>query len=131
VNQTKFFRTETTEQFDGVNMTAYIQRDSLPIGRQAADGSIRPDYTSIKYITEVWPVINGTVGGVVNIYIGTRRHKGDTVSWKGPYPFTIGSDRKVNVRASGAIIDIKFESDTNIEWSMPSFAINVHVGGVR
>jgi len=127
----KLYRADTTEQFDGVNMISYVQRNSLPIGRQYKDGTIKPDYETFKHITEVWPVINGTTGGVVNIYIGQRKDRGDTVSWKGPYPFVINQDRKVDVRVAAPIIDIKFESTDDIEWDITSYKLVYSMDGVR
>lgn len=132
VNQTKFFKADSTQQFDGSNMTAYAHREALPIAGVSDDRRMRKiDIEALKYITEVWPIIKGTIGGIVNIYIGTRDNLDDTLSWNGPFPYTIGTTRKIDCRVMGKIIDIKFESTSNIEWQLYSYGLEVRVGGVR
>jgi hypothetical protein len=124
-NGTKLYQDDDTETANGSNFTAFAQRDTLPLG---ADGA---DFSNIKYITEIIPRIIGTLGCVVNIYLGTRDSIDDTVKWHGPYPFTIGTDLKKNCRVSGRIIDIKFESVGNMTWKMPSYQLRYRVGGRR
>jgi len=115
-----FYRANSTEQFNGSPMTAYVERKALPLGRQdIRTGAIRPDVSKQKYITELWPVIEG------------RDHIGDTVSWSGPYNYTIGTTRKINTRVVGPVIDIKFQSNTNITWKLISFGVNVRLGSYR
>lgn len=131
-NRTLFYKADDTEQFNGTSFTAYVERSGLPLGRVDDRGQMRKvDLTSIKYITEIWPVIEGTIGGAVDIYIGVRDYPGDTVSWKGPYTYTIGSNEKLNVRAAGRIVDIKFTSNTNITWKLSSYALNYQIRGER
>lgn len=126
-----FYRGNSSEQFAGTNMAAYVQRLALPIGRQDLRGEIRPNLTAQKYITEIWPVIEGTTGGIVEIYLGSRDHVGDAVSWSGPYEYIIGTTRKINVRLVGPIIDIRFNSNGNITWKVVSYGLEVRLGGKR
>lgn len=130
-SRNRFYRGNTSEQWHGANNPVYVERSALPIGRQDANGIIRPDLSSVKYITEVWPVIEGTPGGVVDVYIGTRDTLESTISWKGPYRYTIGTTRKLDVRVAGKIIDVRFYSNTNITWKLLSYGLNVNIGGAR
>ena len=130
-NHSKFLKADTTNQFDGSNMTAYVERNFLPLGRMDQNGNIKTDHAVMKFIREIEPVINGTVGGVVNIYLGVQDHIGDAVSWKGPYPYTIGTTRKINTRVTGRIISIKFESKTDLEWRMEQYSVEYELGGSR
>lgn len=128
---TKLFRFDKTEQHEGSNFTSFIERDYLPLGRVYKDGQTRTDTSSFKFVRQVLPRIEGTAGGVINIYIGQRNHIDDTIKWDGPHAFTIGVDRKVDVRASGRLISIKFESTTNITWRLTGYTIDYKLGGIR
>jgi len=120
-------RADSTQQFNGVNMTAYVQRDQLPLGRYPN----KPEPHIMKYITSIEPIIEGTTGGVVDIYFYVQDKRNGTVSTKGPYKYTIGTSRKLNVRVSGRDIGVKFQSDSNIAWQLHSYALDVQFGGRR
>jgi len=119
-----------TDQFDGANMTAYVQRSALPLGRETQTGK-KFDPHRIKFISEIWPVIEGTTGGIVNVYVGARDTPDATVSWSGPYQHTIGSTTKLPMRVSGRLIDIKFESTTDIDWELVKYSVVYELGGER
>lgn len=122
----KFLLVDSTEQFDGTNMTCYAERRALPLG---VHGGF--DHRRMKFIRQVTPVITGTAGGVVNIYLGVRDTVDGTRTWKGPFPYTIGTSRKVDCRVSGRVIDIKFESTTNITWELHSYGIDYRLADAR
>ena len=122
---------EETEQANGNNLTSYVERQALPLGRQAGDGSIKFDYTTYKFIRNIYPNIDGTDGGVVNIYLGTQDTLDGKTTWNGPYEYTIGSSYKIDCRVSGRIISIKYESTTNITWSLNSYAVDFELEGER
>lgn len=117
---------DDTEQFAGVNMTAYAERRALPLGALGVF-----DHRRMKFIREITPVITGTAGGVVNVYLGVRDSVDGTRVWNGPFPYTIGTSRKVNCRVSGRVIDIKFESTTNITWELHSYGIDYRLADAR
>jgi hypothetical protein len=124
-NLIKFYRGDTSTQFHGNNITATIERNALPIG------SPKPDFTRIKYVNEIWPVIHGTAGGVVNIYLGLRDSLDDPTSWKGPFAYTIGTTVKIDVAYSARIFDIRFTSTTNIDWTLERYGLKVRIAGLR
>ena len=122
----KFFLMDDTEQANGTNMTCYVERRCLPLG---ADGSF--DFRRKVFIREITPEITGTAGGVVNVYLSTRDSINGTATVHGPYPYTIGTSRKLNCRVSGRVIDIKFESTTNITWDLVSYGVNYRLADSR
>ena len=89
-----------------------------------ADGSIKPDLKTMKYVRRILPRISGTNGGKVDIYVGGQTHLGDAISWKGPFQFTIGSDYKIDCRVTDRLISIRFETTANINWSMSGFDVD-------
>lgn len=128
---TKLFRFDKTETQDGNTFTSFIERDYLPLGRQYQDGNTRVDTSTFKFIRQVLPRIDGSYGGVINIYIGSRNHINDNIKWDGPHAFRIGIDRKVDIRKSGRLMSIKFESTTEITWRLTGYSIDYDIGGIR
>lgn len=128
-NDTKLYLAEDTETENGEKMASFVQRDTLPLDSDDMDFGV--DFTTIKYITEIIPRVIGTTGQTLKIYIGTRKTRDDTVNWHGPYLYVIGTTLKVNVRVSGRIIDIRFESTENMTWRVPSYQLKYRIGGRR
>lgn len=123
----KLFRTEQTEQFDGSNFDAYVERTAVPLGatRKQAYDPMR-----FKFVREIWPIIEGTSGGVITIKVGYRNSQDDSVTWT-DYTFTIGTDEHIKTRVAGRIIDIRFSSDSNITWSLIRYSVVYEMGGER
>lgn len=131
-DKTKFYRADTSQQFNGSNFTSYVERSAVPLGRMDANGQVRKiDLMRMKFITAIIPIIEGTIGGIVKVYIGTRDYLGDTVSWNGPFNYTIGSSDWLKVRVSGRIIDLRILSDSNITWKMPTYGVEYEFDGER
>lgn len=129
VDDNAFYRADQTNQFNGANVSAYLQRDRLPLGMQTNKGLTYAPHR-IKEIQEVWPIIDGDAGGEITISIGSRFNENDAVSWT-ERVFTIGTDEFVSFRVSGRIIDIKFESNSDISWRLTSYRIVYGIGGYR
>jgi hypothetical protein len=53
----------------------------------------------------------------------------DTISWGTAKTFTIGTSEAIDVHVSGRMHAIKFESDTDIEWNLSGYDVEVrHIG---
>lgn len=123
---TKLYRADRSASFDGMKFTASVTKEALPLG------SDKPwDQNKIKMVQEVIPDINGTEGGVVNMELGKRDSLSDSTEWTGPFPYTIGTTRKLNTRVSARVIDIRFYSDTAIDWELTGFRVEYRLSGQR
>lgn len=122
----KVFLMDDTNAFAGTSMTSYVERRALPLGEGG-----QFDQRRMKFVREITPQITGTAGGVVNIYVGHRDTIDGTRTWEGPFPYTIGTTRKVDCRVSGRVIDIKFESTTDIEWLLTEYGVNYRLADAR
>jgi len=127
----KLLLTDSDNTFNGTNMTSYVQRSGLPLGRQGSDGKIHVDLSKIKFVKAIYPQIKAANGTVISIYIGTQMEIGDTISWSPAYSFTMGTDRKVDVRATARIISIKFETAGDVWWEMDTFGVEFDYRGKR
>jgi len=116
---TKLLKGDSTDQFDGVNMTSRIERLYIPIGT--------PD--DIVRIKRIYPHMIGS--GTVNFYVGTHMRASDPVTYKSPVFFTPGTDRKVDVNTTGAYLAIKIESNSNIAWSISGFDVEYELTAKR
>lgn len=121
---TKFMQGDQTQQFNGVSMTSYVERQGIgyPI---KSDGP--PDYTNFKQIIDIYPHITGTDGGVVNVYLAPLQRINDTPSYGVARPFTIGSSFNVDFSdlPSAPLHSIKFESTADIQWKLDGYDITL------
>lgn len=121
----KLYQADDTNRFDGVNLTAYLERTGLhtfALGNQALGGMDR-----IKHVTEVWPRFEGT--GSVNVYVGAQMQSGDAINWSPAQSFAIGAQRKIDVRITGRLIAVRFESTTDSSWRLTGYDLRVELGG--
>jgi hypothetical protein len=127
----KILLADSTEQFSGVDMTAYLERSALPLGRQMQDGTARVDLGRIKQVTRIIPRIRATAGATMQIMVGTQDHPNGAISWRHTGTFTPETDWKHDCRVSGRLIAVRFTSTTNISWSMEGFSLEWSLRGDR
>jgi hypothetical protein len=120
------FKANIGDSFDGVAQVVSLERSgiSVPLKQQ-----VLPDFTAMKFMRELWPRIEGTLGGVVNVSIGTQMAINGDVTWKPAQPYIIGTTRKINTTASGRSFAIKFESDTVLNWKLMGYEMDIEFSG--
>ncbi|MBM3273068.1 hypothetical protein FJY94_07490 [Candidatus Kaiserbacteria bacterium] len=111
---------EQTNQVVGASMTAYVERTGLGIPFKV---SAPPDFTSMKFFSELWPRIEGTAGGVVQITVGVQDSVDGAVSWRAPQSYVIGTTEKVEADIAGRLLAVRFESTTDVEWRLHGYDI--------
>lgn len=112
---TKFYLADDTDQSDGNNITAYVQKTSMDFGE--------PD--RVKYIKRLWPRMKTT--GAIDVSIGTQMGYLDPIQWT-DYTLNIG-DSKVDCGVTGRLVSIRFKSSSNISWSLSDFDIEYDMKG--
>lgn len=122
----KLYLPDTTNQFAGVNMTSYVERTGLgfPLKQNAP-----PDFTSMKQFNGIWPQITGTLGGVVQVTIGCQDRVDGPVTWSTPRPFVIGTSVFIDKIITARLFALRFESDSNIEWKLNGYDVDVEPAG--
>jgi len=127
---TKLYNPDSTQQFDGVDMTATLTKTGIgfPVKIDSP-----PDYTNEKLVLGIWPHLSGTIGGVVNVYLGTQQKLGDgNITWSNAFPFIIGSTEYcdfVGEVPAAKIHALKFESTSNIQWKLSGYDVDVVLAG--
>lgn len=123
----KIYLFDDTTQFDGVNMTSFIERTGL--GFPIVDSNGPPDFEHQKVLTNVWPRITGTLGGVVNVYVGSQNAIGVAPTYQGPFPFTIGTTNKIDVVADAKLHALKFQSVGDLSWKLHGYEVDAVPSG--
>lgn len=125
-NVTKLYRPDTTRQFAGVNMTAFVERINLgyPLKQDAP-----PDFGTRKQWNGCWPRITGTQGGIVNVYIGTQEKVDGPIAWDPARPYTIGSSSFIDFVRVARLFALRFESTTDIDWRLRGYDVDIVEAG--
>lgn len=119
---------DTTQQFDGVNMTSYVEKRNIGFPLKADV----PDYTTEKLVRGIYPRISGTAGGVVNVYLGSQQRIDQEPTWSTAFPFVIGSTEYcdfVGGCEAAKLHSLKFESTGDVAWQLLGYDADVVPAG--
>ncbi len=116
------YQANTGDTYNGTPMNAYATRTAIPVSR---------DLMRMHRIHRLMPRVIGTAGDRLDFYVGVRATQSATVAWSGPYPFTIGSDYKIDVRVTGRLLDLRVESSGTSSWRLHGLAIEADPDGYR
>jgi hypothetical protein len=124
----KFLYLDDTEQFDGVNMTAYIERTGLAIVGQDRQGNPKVDIEVNKLCPRIWPKMRG---GPVNIRVGKQEEIDGAITWSGPKAFDPATEKFLDVDppVSGPLLAVRFESATNVSWELDGYDMEIELLG--
>ena len=125
-SDTKLFRDRSGNREDASNMSSYVERTGLSMDEQG-----RPDTSTVKHITSIWPKMSTSSTNTVNVYLGTQMSTQDGVTWGDPVSFSPNTQSKVSVRGTGKLYAVKFESTTDMEWELDGYSVEVKNAGNR
>lgn len=117
---------DSSNQFAGVNMNAYVERQGITIVGRDRQGAPKIDQDSIKYIRRVLPRITGSP---VNIYVGEQNIKNGAITWSAPRAFDPATMNEALFDSVSRFPAIKFESLTNVDWSLEGYALDMELVG--
>jgi len=117
---TKLYKMDDTNQDDGISITATLERTELPIGNSFDD---------IVHVKRIYPKLTGS--GAVTVYVGGQNIIGESVTYDAGQTFTIGTDYKLDVRATWRLPAVKFESTGDVSWKFHGFDLDVDMAGHR
>jgi len=107
------------DDFDGITPTAILQRIGLDMGVP----------TNFKYVTRIWPKLEGVNGAVVRTRIGGQENVNSPVIWEPYQDYVIGTTDALDFDASGRFISVEFRSETDATWRSPAFDLEVNLQG--
>lgn len=116
------FQADTTNQFNSVDTSVVLERQGLALPL-TPEGP--PDMNYVKQVVRVFPRITGTVGGVVQVYVGASMIPGVAPTYLPPVPFIIGTTNHIDALVSGRLLAIKFSSSTTLDWKLSGYEFDV------
>lgn len=123
------FRADMGEDFAGSQILTILERVGWAIESTDRNGVIVSNPSRIKLLREIWPIIRGTVGDVVDIYAGYQFTPEDEVIWQGPFPFEIGVDKSVQPLVEGPYLAIRFQSLGISPWALLGVELDIDPTG--
>lgn len=121
----KFYLPDSTHQFSGQDVNVFLER--LGLGFPTKSGN-PPNYDRRKQVLGMWPKISGTVGGRINVTLGTQEAIDGPVSWSQPQTLTIGADNgylDFSDTEASRIHALRFQSNENIAWRLDGYDLDV------
>lgn len=125
---TDIFKGDDTTQFNGVDYNAYIERTGLGIPLRANQP---PDQSQMKFMTRLWPRLEGSGGSVVNIYVAGQDDPTQPAVYGTPIPFIIGTDRFIDCRVMGRTFAIKYEANSASSVRLHGYDLEIRKAGLH
>jgi len=112
--------------FAGASYSAFVERVGIgiPLTREGP-----PDLVTVKQVSGIYPRIEGTLGGVVKVEIGTQFDKNQAINWEPAADFVIGTTEFIPVIATGRLHSLRFSSTTSIDWRMEGYDLDIRPRG--
>lgn len=112
-----------------VTYSTKLERQGLALVGQARDGSPRVDPNATKLITEVYPVVSSSSPVLINVYVGAQDFSAAPIQWEGPFVYDPQTMEKIDCWVEGRYIAVRFESTTEVEWTMEKYGLKVDLVG--
>lgn len=125
----KLLAADLTNQVEGVNFDAFVERVGLAVIGQDREGAPKFDLEVRKLCTGIWPRLDAPHGARIDVFLGTQERVNDAVLWHGPYPFIAGVDERVTPLAAGRLLGVKFVMSENHFCRLHGFDIDIELLG--
>jgi len=122
----RLFKDNDGNTEDGTSMRSYIERTGISLTQ---DGT--PDQSQVKYIRAVWPKMEVSGTGKVDIWVAKQMFPEEAVTWAGPYEFNPNDQSKVSCTVSGRYYGIRVESSNNVDWTLNGVGFEIEDAGYR
>lgn len=125
----KLYVPDASLTFDGEQMTSFVEREGIGFPLKSGEP---PDFTRMKQVLGIFPLITGTMDGEINISLGTQDKIGQPIVWQQTRVFKIGTTTMcdfADVPAS-RLHALRFESNTELSWKLAAYDAEVIDRGV-
>lgn len=103
--------------YAGSTINAYLERAGIHCGA--------PE--TVKLATAVYPRVTAINGTQIYVRIGSQMSLQDSITWGTEQLFTVGTDIKADVMASGRYFTVRFRSATARQWSLDGYQIEYDI----
>ncbi len=124
-----FFQADNGQKFDEESLRVVLSRSGLTIMGRDRFGNWKSDPSTMKIVQNIWPIIRGTPGDIIQIYVGAQDSTDEPIRWEGPYNYIIGSTVFLDYTVTGRFLAVRFESQDMDPWELLSYDLDIeHVG---
>ena len=116
-----------TEQFDGVNISCRLERTGLGIVGRDRQGGWQLNLDTTKLVRRVH--LKLASNGPVDVYVGAQQRIDGPIAWTGPFSFDPVTQSHFDCRVNTKFFNIKFESESNITWTLYGYTLDLEVIG--
>lgn len=124
---TKLFRLDSTELFDGALITSYLERTGLAVTGRDRQGQPKADFKSRKLCKRIWPKIEGHAP--ISIQIGAQEDVNDNVLWQPAQIFQPETMKFLDFTANGRFIAVRMEAISSEPWQLEGYDLEIDVLG--
>lgn len=121
----KLFFLDNTNDFDGAEMKAFVERTGLAIYGKDREGNWKADATKMKLIRGLRPKIEG---GPIKVQIGVQQTVNGPIAWT-PLQQFADSDFKLDFLLSGRLVAVRFESVDSKFWHLNGYDLDIELLG--
>lgn len=126
-----FYAVDEGSDFQGNEVVSVLSREGLTIFARDQEGNPKADAGIIKSVQGIWPAIEGTEGGVIQVYVGFQDEINNPVTWQGPREYVIGTNFFLDFVVTGRYLAVRFEARGQALWTLTGYDLEIEVVGVR
>lgn len=123
------YRADFGDDFAGATLVTTLERIGVSIVGLDRNGNPRSDPAKVKLLREVWPVMRGALGTVIDFYFVAQMYTEEPLSWQGPFPFILGTTNSLKPLVEGAFLGWRLLSSGQSEWSLLSLQLDIEPTG--
>lgn len=125
---TKLLRGDYSNLFDGTTIHSWVERTGLALIGRDRFGNPKVDMQARKFVDEIWPRISG---GAVQVTVGASDMAANTPTYGNPVTFDPATDDKADADPpmEGRFIAIKIEQESEEDWTMEGYDVNIEPTG--
>lgn len=127
----EFLQADSGLRFGELPLRVVLMRSGLTIMGRDRFGNWKSDPRSTKEATMLWPIIRGTPGDIINVYLGAQDTTEEAIRWEGPFAYVIGTTVHCDFTVSGRYLAVRFESEDIEPWELLSYDLDLEIIGER
>ncbi len=127
----EFYQADAALRFGETSLRVVMSRTGLTIFGKDRFGNWKSDPSSYKEVTGLWPIIRGTAGTIIKVYVGAQDSTEDPIRWEGPYDYICGQTTFMDFTVAGRFLGIRFESQDQEPWELLSYDMEIELTGGR
>lgn len=126
-DDTKIFKNDDTETFDGTNPICFLERTGLAVIGKDRQGQPKVNFSNRKLIKRIWPKISGTAQW--SIRVGAQEDRNGTVTWEAAQSFNPATQKFLDFTANGRLLCVRFESSDGLPGQLEGYDLEIQVLG--